>query len=136
MGHGTPIETLGEDSVGVSGIYMLDMHISSTRHIARFWGLVPLAPAPVAAATPQQDDAVAVGKASDLAAGATDPPSEAAKPPIRVPEKVAAQAGGLGSGFEETLRFQMGLTFQLLDAWARWWSLSMKPHARITELPE
>ncbi len=83
IGHGTPIETLGEDSVGVSGIYMLDMHISSTRHIARFWGLAPLAPAPVAAAaTPQQHDAVAVGEAPDLAAGAIGPAIEAAKSPI------------------------------------------------------
>ncbi len=35
MGHGTP---LGED-LGVPGPYMLDVGISSTREIARFWGL-------------------------------------------------------------------------------------------------
>lgn len=42
MGHGTPIDSAGEDGAGVSGAYMLDVHISSTRHIARFWGLAPL----------------------------------------------------------------------------------------------
>ena len=35
MGHGTP---LGED-LGVPGPYMLDVGISSTREIARFWGI-------------------------------------------------------------------------------------------------
>jgi len=35
MGHGTPIG--GGD--GVAGPYMLDIGVSSTRHIARFWGL-------------------------------------------------------------------------------------------------
>ncbi len=46
MGHGTPIETIGEDGAGVRGAFMLDAHISSTRHIARFWGLAPFTPLP------------------------------------------------------------------------------------------
>ncbi len=37
MGHGTPRHN--EDG-GAAGPYMLDMGISSTRHIARFWGLL------------------------------------------------------------------------------------------------
>jgi poly(hydroxyalkanoate) depolymerase family esterase len=39
MGHGTPLATAGDDGVGVAGAHMLDVGISSTRHIARFWGL-------------------------------------------------------------------------------------------------
>ncbi|MDB5687470.1 MAG: hypothetical protein JWR77_2059 [Rhizorhabdus sp.] len=39
MGHGTPLATRGEGSCGKAGAYMLEAHISSTWHIARFWGL-------------------------------------------------------------------------------------------------
>ena len=39
MGHGTPLDTIGEDGCGRAGAYMLEAHISSTRHIAHFWGL-------------------------------------------------------------------------------------------------
>jgi poly(3-hydroxybutyrate) depolymerase len=35
MGHGTPIG----DGLGIAGPYMLDVGISSTRQIARFWGI-------------------------------------------------------------------------------------------------
>jgi len=40
MGHGTPLDTAGENGCGKSGAYMLEASISSTRHICRFWGLV------------------------------------------------------------------------------------------------
>ena len=39
MGHGTPLD--GE--LGAAGPYMLDVGISSTREIARFWGLATAA---------------------------------------------------------------------------------------------
>ena len=39
MGHGTPISAGGEDGLGEEGKYMLEVGISSTRHIAKFWGL-------------------------------------------------------------------------------------------------
>jgi len=39
MGHGTPLQTSGSDGLGRGGQFMLDVGISSTRHIARFWGL-------------------------------------------------------------------------------------------------
>ncbi len=39
MGHGTPLKTDGHNGCGSSGDYMLDVNISSTRHIAAFWGL-------------------------------------------------------------------------------------------------
>jgi poly(hydroxyalkanoate) depolymerase family esterase len=39
MGHGTPLKTGGDDGLGAARPFMLDVGISSTRHIARFWGL-------------------------------------------------------------------------------------------------
>ena len=39
MGHGTPLKTAGDEGLGKGGAFMLDVGISSTRHIARFWGL-------------------------------------------------------------------------------------------------
>lgn len=39
MGHGTPIKGGGDQGLGEEGKYMLEVGISSTRHIARFWGL-------------------------------------------------------------------------------------------------
>jgi poly(hydroxyalkanoate) depolymerase family esterase len=40
LGHGTPLCTSGSEACGVPGPYMLEAGISSTRHIARFWGLM------------------------------------------------------------------------------------------------
>lgn len=40
MGHGTPLSTLGADACGHAGAHMLEVGTSSTRHIARFWGLL------------------------------------------------------------------------------------------------
>ena len=39
MGHGVPLAPDHDDPVGSVGAYMLDHGISSTRHIAQFWGL-------------------------------------------------------------------------------------------------
>jgi len=39
MGHGTPISAEGDNGLGKEGEYMLEVGISSTRHIADFWGL-------------------------------------------------------------------------------------------------
>lgn len=39
MGHGTPLRTGGDEGLGEEGKYMLEVGISSTRHIANFWGL-------------------------------------------------------------------------------------------------
>jgi poly(hydroxyalkanoate) depolymerase family esterase len=57
MGHGTPLDTQGADGLGESGAYMLDVGISSTLHIARFFGLLsgearPGAPRKPASAAP------------------------------------------------------------------------------------
>jgi poly(hydroxyalkanoate) depolymerase family esterase len=39
LGHGIPLSTRGEDGLGHTAPYMLEAGISSTREIARFWGL-------------------------------------------------------------------------------------------------
>ena len=39
MSHGAPLKTTGNDGLGNAGPFMLDVGISSTRHIARFWGI-------------------------------------------------------------------------------------------------
>lgn len=41
MGHGTPLDTGAPEGCGKAAPYMLEAGISSTRHIARFWGLSP-----------------------------------------------------------------------------------------------
>ena len=42
MAHGTPLHVGdGEGMAGAAGPYLLDVGISSSYHIARFWGLVP-----------------------------------------------------------------------------------------------
>ncbi|MES2289823.1 MAG: PHB depolymerase family esterase [Pseudomonadota bacterium] len=40
MAHGTPLDISGPDACGTPGPFMLDVGISSTRHIARFFGLI------------------------------------------------------------------------------------------------
>jgi uncharacterized membrane protein len=39
MAHGVPLATTGRQSCGNTGAFFLDVGISSTHHIARFWGL-------------------------------------------------------------------------------------------------
>jgi poly(hydroxyalkanoate) depolymerase family esterase len=39
MAHGVPLATTGGESCGASGAFFLDVGISSTHHIARFWRL-------------------------------------------------------------------------------------------------
>lgn len=44
LGHGTPLKTTGEDGCGTAGPHMLEAGISSTRHLAKRWGLLVDAP--------------------------------------------------------------------------------------------
>jgi poly(hydroxyalkanoate) depolymerase family esterase len=39
MGHGAPLDTGPIDGCGKSGAFLLDVGISSTQHLAQFWGL-------------------------------------------------------------------------------------------------
>lgn len=49
MGHGVPLKPDGSAGGGVSGAYMLDVGLASTRAIAAGWGLIQEAEAPLAA---------------------------------------------------------------------------------------
>nr|WP_206079127.1 PHB depolymerase family esterase [Mesorhizobium camelthorni] len=40
IGHGTPLDTAGDAALGAGGPFMLDIGISSTWYVARFWGIV------------------------------------------------------------------------------------------------
>ena len=85
MAHGTPLATGPSDEhVGVSGDFLLDVGISSSYHIAKFWGLtghpraVPIRrskSASIVPAAPRQHPATA---GTSSAAG--DPLGDAPKP--------------------------------------------------------
>ena len=61
MGHGTPLATTGTDACGTTGPYMLEVGISSTRHLARGWGLLPAGEAARVRATAAQPPAAKAG---------------------------------------------------------------------------
>jgi poly(hydroxyalkanoate) depolymerase family esterase len=44
MAHGVPIDPHGEEGCGAAAPFILDMGISSTQHIARFWGITDRTP--------------------------------------------------------------------------------------------
>jgi poly(hydroxyalkanoate) depolymerase family esterase len=46
MGHGSPLSTRGEDGLGAVAPFMLEVGLSSTLEIARFWGIAPEGPLP------------------------------------------------------------------------------------------
>jgi poly(hydroxyalkanoate) depolymerase family esterase len=52
MGHGLPLSTGGEDDVGAPAPFMLDVGLSSTREIAKFWRLDRQDSPPVAVSQP------------------------------------------------------------------------------------
>ena len=64
MGHGTPLDVAADGASEIGGAYLLDVGVSSTLHLAAFWGLAPavvenvpvssvaLTPVPKAAAMP------------------------------------------------------------------------------------
>ena len=75
MGHGVPVDPAGPDGLGAVGAYMLDAGIDSTAAIARSWGIVPDAVAPMKAA------AIApIAKPEPTRATRTSPPSASPAP--------------------------------------------------------
>lgn len=75
MGHGTPLATAGDDACDAADPHMLDVDISSIRHIAQLWVLLPAR--------------------DERAAAARKPRSP--KQPV-VPDKGMASAGRPGPG--------------------------------------
>jgi hypothetical protein len=66
MGHGTPITARGDAACGTPMPHMLETGISSTRHIAAFWGIAP-AVAPATARAPLLPTAMAQMPAGGVA---------------------------------------------------------------------
>ena len=96
MGHGTPVATTGADRCGAGGAYMLDVGISSTRHIAASWGLAKGG----LAATLQRPGPVAQDRVDAVERPTARPRAGSAgmKPPISAVGKViedALRAAGL-----------------------------------------
>jgi poly(3-hydroxybutyrate) depolymerase len=94
MGHGTPLSTRGAESCGASAPHMLEAGISSTRRIARFWGLAASDRAPSV-------DRRAVGS-HPIPAPAPAAAAGACATAARYPERVAG--GGVGQVIENALR--------------------------------
>ena len=86
LAHGTPLATRGEGAVGEAGPHMLEAGISSTRHIAAFWGIA----GEVEAETVRRP-------------ACPETPAQFSRPsPARV--GVSDTAGGVGRIIEEALR--------------------------------
>ena len=91
MGHGTPLDMSEPDPVGAAGAFMLEARISSTRHIAAFWGLTKAAAAKPKPATSEADTGKALTKPRVIR-------------PTRIPEPVAAPISAVGKIIEDALR--------------------------------
>jgi hypothetical protein len=70
MAHGVPLATTAEESCGSTGAFFLDVGISSTHHIARFWRLHdclvemprPAAPVPATIQIPGDGGSLAIAR--------------------------------------------------------------------------
>jgi len=97
MAHGTPLATQGDEACGTAGPHMLEANISSTRHIAAFWGLAD-------AVTGEQtaEPAVVSSVLARLASGW--PAWEGASAVQGRPMPVAPPTRGVGAIIEDALR--------------------------------
>ena len=99
MGHGTPLAISGADECGASGAYMLDVNISSTQHICRFWGLAESQPAIGKVAPVAGDEEKQERTHRSESAAIADPFGQAA-----FANSSSAQFGGIGKVIEDALR--------------------------------
>ncbi|HMJ29084.1 MAG TPA: hypothetical protein VK512_10255, partial [Xanthobacteraceae bacterium] len=103
MGHGTPLKTTGEHGLGSAGPFMLDVGISSTRHIARFWGLAR--PAARRAAKKETASAVPASGTALQTYSPDEKPRAARVDPTAKPQPDArGSAGGITKVIEDALR--------------------------------
>ncbi len=90
MAHGTPLATAGDNAYGAAGPFLLEVGISSTYHIAKFWGLTDKAfeARPAEAEMVWARGAVAVPAAAagaELALASHDSVAELARAPAPAP---------------------------------------------------
>lgn len=108
LGHGTPIDASSADGVGASGPYILDAGISSTHHIARFWGLTEAAGdgrATAPTTRPEREPVLTLEHAA-VPSDRTQPP-RAAQPQPADPASARPQRGavtGVQKVIEDALR--------------------------------
>jgi poly(hydroxyalkanoate) depolymerase family esterase len=99
MAHGTPLATSGPDACGKAGPYMLDKHISSTRHICRSWGLSDQSAGRAGADQGDELQAARVPRSLALA-HRPDAFAEAGEPTA----PLAGPSAGVGKVIEDALR--------------------------------
>ena len=99
MGHGTPLDTVGDGGCGKSGAYMLEASISSTRHICRFWGLTGTERS--GRVEPRPEDRELMPASGPAQRG--EAPVRRARP-TRPATPSAGAAGGVGKVIEDALR--------------------------------
>jgi poly(hydroxyalkanoate) depolymerase family esterase len=102
MAHGTPLAAAGgENAYGAAGPFLLEVGISSTYHIATFWGLTGEAvrPAPADVALVSSDGAVELARPDPTTKARAERADHADQPP-RAPNgsKTPLQAHNLGLG--------------------------------------
>ncbi|MFM9860287.1 PHB depolymerase family esterase [Pseudoxanthobacter sp. M-2] len=81
LGHGTPVDAGSPDGIGASGAFILDAGISSTHHIARFWGITEVADGKRSAEKPTQTERAPVLTLEHAAA----PSDQAQRPRANIP---------------------------------------------------
>jgi hypothetical protein len=84
MAHGVPLTTTGRETCGAPGAFFLDVGISSTHHIARFWRLhESLVEKPHAAASmPTPIHISTGGRASTIVEATAEGSHRLAEPPL------------------------------------------------------
>jgi hypothetical protein len=109
MGHGTPLELIADGGLGAGGPFMLDVGISSTWHIARFWGITSSDENRLAKARPLKANGEA--RTASLSTAFSMPEIEVPKTPHPAmsrknnpPSKKPNSASGIRQVIEEALR--------------------------------
>jgi len=82
MAHGVPLATIAEESCGSTGAFFVDVGISSTHHIARFWRLHDSFIEMPRAAAPEPSTTEIPSMASALAGAAHQRPQSSAITPL------------------------------------------------------
>lgn len=91
MAHGVPLDGGAEDALGQAGAHMLDVGLSSTQHIAEFFGIAPEEAVEAVAAKPR-GEAKSLAKAQPSHAR-PEPQPEPVSGPQAVIEKALRAAG-------------------------------------------
>ncbi len=100
MAHGTPLDPNRDDGVGESGPFMLDAGISSTHHIAGFWGIAAPEAARPRTARPKPKPAPSRPLDGEILMPGQSPARAARPAPVETP----MQATKVGKVIEDALR--------------------------------